>query len=79
VQVLEYEDHAEAHMSEEEKPMRLSRITLRPRIVVGPGVKEERVSRYTEMAHKQCYVANSLKTDVVVEPKVEIREKETAD
>jgi organic hydroperoxide reductase OsmC/OhrA len=79
VQVLEYEDHAEAHMSEEEKPMRLSRITLRPRIVVGPGVKEKRVLRYTEMAHKLCYVANSLRTDVVVEPKVEIREEESAD
>ena len=79
VQVLGYEDHAEAQMSEEDKPMRLSRITLRPRIVIGPGVKEKRVLRLTEMAHKQCYVANSLSTDVVVEPKVEIREKETAD
>ena len=79
VQVLGYEDHAEAQMSEEDRPMRLSRITLRPRIVIGPGVKEERVLRFTEMAHKQCYVANSLSTDVVVEPKVEIREKETAD
>ena len=79
VQVLAYEDHAEAQMSEEDKPMRLSRITLRPRIMIGPGAKEERVLRFTEMAHKQCYVANSLSTDVVVEPKVEIREKETAD
>ena len=79
VQVLEYEDHAEAHMSEEDKPKRLTRITLRPRIMVGPGVKEERVLRFTKMAHKQCYIANSLRTDVVVDPKVEIREKETAD
>jgi len=39
VQVLEYEDHAEALMPQEDKPMRLTRITLRPCIVVGPGVK----------------------------------------
>jgi organic hydroperoxide reductase OsmC/OhrA len=78
VQVLEYEDHAEAQMPEEDKPMRLSQITLRPRIVVGPGVKEERVLRFTKMAHEQCYISNSLSTDIVVEPKVEIRERETA-
>jgi organic hydroperoxide reductase OsmC/OhrA len=78
VQVLEYEDHAEAQMPEEDKPLRLTQITLRPRIVIGPGAKEERVLRFTEMAHKQCYIANSLSTDVVVEPKVEIRAKESA-
>ncbi|MCD6052851.1 MAG: hypothetical protein K0Q96_43 [Rubrobacteraceae bacterium] len=47
--------------------------------MIGPGVKEERVLRFTEMAHEQCYIANSLSTDVVVEPKIEIRERETAD
>jgi organic hydroperoxide reductase OsmC/OhrA len=79
VQVLEYDDHAEAVMPEEDKPMRLTRITLRPTIVVGLGVKEERVVRLTEMAHEQCYIANSLGTEIVVEPTVEFREKESAE
>jgi organic hydroperoxide reductase OsmC/OhrA len=79
VQVLEYDDRAEAEMPEDDKPMRLTKITLKPRIVVGPDVKEERVLKFTEMAHKQCYIANSLSTKVAVEPTVEIREKETAD
>jgi organic hydroperoxide reductase OsmC/OhrA len=74
VQVLDYEDHAEAQMPEEDKPMRLTKLTLRPRIVVGPGVKEERVLKLTEMAHKQCYISNSLSIEIVVEPTVEIRE-----
>jgi organic hydroperoxide reductase OsmC/OhrA len=78
VQVLEYDDRAEAEMPEDDKPMRLTKITLKPRIVVGPDVKEERVLKFTEMAHKQCYIANSLSTEVAVEPTVEIREKETA-
>src|SRR5215213_5823222 len=52
VQVLEYKDRVETQMPEEGKPMWLTRITLRPRIVVGPGVKEERVLRFTEMAHE---------------------------
>jgi organic hydroperoxide reductase OsmC/OhrA len=78
VQVLEYDDHAEAEMPEEDKPMRLTRIILRPRIVVGPGVKEERILKLTEMAHKQCYISNSLSTEIAVEPTIEIREEETA-
>ena len=79
VQVLEYDDHAEAEMPEDVKPMRLTKLTLRPRIVVGPGVKEERILKLTEMAHKQCYISNSLSTEIVVEPTVEIREKDNAE
>lgn len=79
VQVLEYDDHAEAQMPEDDEPVRLSRITLRPRIVVGPGVKKERVLKLAEMAHEQCYIANSLRTEVAVEPEVEVRATETAD
>jgi organic hydroperoxide reductase OsmC/OhrA len=79
VQVLEYDDHAEAEMPEDVKPVRLSKLTLRPRIVVGPGVKEERILKLTEMAHKQCYISNSISTEIALEPTVEIREKETAE
>jgi uncharacterized OsmC-like protein len=79
VQVVDYDDHAEAEMSEDDKPMRLTKIVLRPRIAIGPGTEEERVLRFVEMAHKQCYISNSLSTEIVVEPTVEIREKETAD
>jgi organic hydroperoxide reductase OsmC/OhrA len=79
VQVLEYDDHAEAEMPEEDKPMRLTRIILRPRIVVGPGVKDERILKLTELAHTQCYISNSLSAEITVKPTVEIRETKTAD
>jgi organic hydroperoxide reductase OsmC/OhrA len=73
VRVLEYEDRAEAEMPEDDPPMRLTRIFLRPRIVVGPGVKEARVLKLARMAHEQCYVANSLRTEITLEPEVEVR------
>jgi organic hydroperoxide reductase OsmC/OhrA len=79
VQVLEYDDHAEAEMPEDNKPVRLTKLTLRPRIVVGPGVKEERILKLTEIAHKQCYISNSLSTEITVEPTVEIRERGSAE
>src|SRR6266516_3811654 len=38
VDVLEYDDEAEAEMPEGERPVRITTIKLRPRIVVGRGV-----------------------------------------
>jgi organic hydroperoxide reductase OsmC/OhrA len=79
IRILEYDDRAEAEMPEDVKPMRLTKLTLRPRIVVGPGVKEERVLKFTELAHRQCYISNSLGTEVALEPTVEIRQSEITD
>ena len=59
VHVLECDDHAKVVMPQEDKRMRLTKFTLRPRIVVGSGVKEERVLRLTETAHEQCYITDS--------------------
>ena len=45
--------------------------------MVGPGAEEERVLRFFEMAHEQCYIANSLKTEIIVDPRIELRKSET--
>jgi organic hydroperoxide reductase OsmC/OhrA len=79
IRVLEYDDRAEAEMPEDAKPMRITKLVLRPRIVVGPGVKKERVLKFASLAHKQCYVTNSLDTEVALEPTVEIRDEGTTD
>ncbi|HEY2601161.1 MAG TPA: OsmC family protein [Thermoleophilaceae bacterium] len=71
VEVVEYEDDAEAEMPEDNPPVRITKIVLRPRIVVRPGPSEDRVRRLVELAHRECYIANSLTTDVEVEPQVE--------
>ncbi len=69
--VLGYEDDAEALMPADEQPMRISQVLLRPHITVGPGVDVEQVRQLVEQAHDGCYVANSLSAQVVVEPTVE--------
>ena len=33
--------------------------------------------RFVEMAHEQCYIANSPKTEIVVDPRIEVRKSET--
>jgi organic hydroperoxide reductase OsmC/OhrA len=71
IDVVEYEDEAVGVMPEDEEPLRLTRITLRPRIVVNGDAGE--VRRLVELAHQHCYVANSLRTEVVLEPMIERR------
>jgi organic hydroperoxide reductase OsmC/OhrA len=70
IDVVEYRDDAEAEMPEDEQPMRITRITLRPRITVRGDVSEDRIRHLVDVAHRECYIASSLKTEVVVEPVV---------
>ena len=73
VEVLEYVDEAEAEMPDDDMPVRIVSIKLKPRIVIGSGATEARVRQLVEQAHHQCYIANSLKSAVTVEPAIEIR------
>jgi organic hydroperoxide reductase OsmC/OhrA len=71
--VVAYEDDAAGVMPEDDPPVRLTEITLRPRITVAcarTDATEERIRHLVEVAHRECFIANSLKTDVRVEPTV---------
>ena len=70
IDVVDYRDDAEGEMPEDERPMRITRITLRPRITVRGDVDEDRVRDLVEVGHRECFIANSLTTDIVVEPVV---------
>jgi organic hydroperoxide reductase OsmC/OhrA len=68
IDVVDYRDDAEGEMPEDEQPMRITRITLRPQITVRGDVNEERIRHLVEVGHRECFIANSLNTEVVVEP-----------
>ena len=68
--ILAYDDEAEGEMPEDDRPMRLTRIVLRPRVTVAPGVAEDRVRHWLEVGHRECYIANSLRTEITLEPTV---------
>ena len=69
VDVVRYEDAGEGTMREDDPPVRLNAIVLRPTIWV-VGTSEARVLHLVEVAHRECYVANSLRSEVRVEPTV---------
>ena len=74
IDVVAYDDAAEEVMPEDDEPVRITTIALRPRIVVGPGTAVERVRAFCDQAHHECYVANSLRTEIRVEPEIVVRE-----
>ena len=71
VDVLAYEDEADAVMPDDQKPMRITRITLRPRIAVAAGSDLDLVRRIADRAHEGCFIANTLNAEMVVEPVIE--------
>ncbi|MFC5993873.1 OsmC family protein [Pseudonocardia hispaniensis] len=66
--VRDYRDEAEASMPEADRPIRLAEIVLRPHIFLAEGPTEEQVRHLVEVAHRECFIANSLTTPVRVEP-----------
>lgn len=71
--VISYTDEAEATMPEDDKPMRITHIVLRPHIIVRGELDENHVRRYVDAAHNDCFIANSLRSEVVLEPRIEVR------
>jgi organic hydroperoxide reductase OsmC/OhrA len=73
VDVVAYEDDASAVMPEDAEPVRITEITLRPRIAVTGDPSEERIRRLVETAHGHCFIANSLNSAMTIEPTIERR------
>ncbi|HYV16103.1 MAG TPA: OsmC family protein [Conexibacter sp.] len=69
IDVVAYEDDAEGFMPEDDRPMRIARIVLRPHIAIRGEVSEERLRRLVETAHRECFIANSLRTEIAIEPR----------
>lgn len=65
IDVLTYDDEASAVMPEAEGW--ITGITLRPRIGVRTGPPEERVRHLVEVAHHECFIARSLRSDITIE------------
>ncbi len=65
-----YGDHAVGSLGKNgDGGLAMTRITLRPRVVFSGTVQPdpEQLAALHRAAHQQCYIANSLKTGVVIE------------
>jgi organic hydroperoxide reductase OsmC/OhrA len=67
--VASYRDEARGTMAKDERGrMAMTRIVLRPRIdFAGEAPDADKLQRLHHEAHEQCFIANSLRTEIVVE------------
>ena len=68
--VESYDDDAEGTLGKNaDGKLSLTRVTLRPRIIFAEGKTPdaEALQRLHHQAHENCFIANSVKTEVVIE------------
>lgn len=76
IDVLDYSDEAVGTMTPSRGPMSVERIELRPRITVtggqDGGTDTAAVLALVEQAHRECFIANSLRSEIVITPSVTV-------
>lgn len=70
LEVKAYEDRAEAILDTVDKVTSVTAIRLSPTIRVAAGTSMAKVIDLFQKAHKYCFVANSIKAKVIMEPRV---------
>jgi organic hydroperoxide reductase OsmC/OhrA len=68
IDVVHYQDDAEAVMPVTRDPMRITAIVLRPKIVAAEGTDRIQLAELVTAAHETCYIANTLNAEVTIEP-----------
>ena len=71
VEVLEYRDNATAVMQDAGVQTQITSIELNVTVIT-TCPDQARVVELIEEAHEQCYIANSLKTSVLINPTIEV-------
>jgi len=69
ITVLAYDDDASGWLENEGGKLWMTRVVLRPKIQFEGAPDAATVDQMHHMAHEQCFIANSVKTDVRVEPR----------
>ena len=69
VELISYESHAEGILETVDKMKIFTKIIIRPKIKAKET--EEKIRMILGHAEKRCLVANSMKTQVIIEPEIE--------
>ncbi len=68
-----YKSEAEGTLEKVEKGMLMSKIHIKPTVVIDDESQREKTLQLLEKAEKYCLISNSMKTEVTIEPIVLIR------
>lgn len=78
VAVVAYTDDAEGRLGMVDGRMRMSGVTLRPRITLSAGTNESQARELVIKAHAGCFIANSVSTPIEIAPTFEFCEAPAA-
>ncbi len=70
IEVSNYTDKAEAFMDETITPVRINLIRLHPNIFLREKEPEDKILRLVNLAHEECFVANTLNCEMEIIPKL---------
>ena len=71
VAVVGYVDEAEGWLEHADRGMRMTRVRLRPHIVLENAADAATARELVDKAHTQCFIGNSVSTSVTIEPRIE--------
>ncbi|MCB1030744.1 MAG: OsmC family protein [Acidimicrobiales bacterium] len=70
--VVSYSDDATALMAADNGPMRITTIRLQPEVALvdtkPSRISDERLGHLIEVAHKECFIANTLNCEISIDP-----------
>ena len=67
--VDQYSDDAEGFLGKTERGMAMTRVVLRPAVTFAePGPDSDTLAKLHDQAHHDCFIANSVTTQIDVEP-----------
>ena len=69
--IVGYADDAEGWFERVDGQLRMSRVQLRPRILLSAHADEKLARGLVERAHQQCFIGNSVTAVVTIEPTFE--------
>jgi peroxiredoxin-like protein len=70
--VHEYRSQATGVLEPLNGKFQFSKVTLRPNVTVDQAEEVEKAKRLLKEAHASCFVANSITTEVIIEPTIEV-------
>ncbi len=73
LEFVSYSSEAVGTLEKVDKGMVMTKIVIRPKVIITDESKKGRALLLLEKAEKYCLISNSMKTEVTLEPIVEVR------
>ena len=68
LKVVSYTDHAVGYMETQNGRTSITQVILRPEIrYQGPAPLDSKVNELHDVAHEECFIANSVKTEIKIQ------------